>query len=174
MRHARPVLLFSSLLLFASLTHAERLRSTINDQREVAVTIYNSDLALVKDQRSVKLNGGTFDLAFRDVSALLRPETALLRSVSAPGRLAVVEQNFNFDLLTPQKMLEKYVGKTVTAVTTNPKTGAERRESAQVLSANSGTVLKSAIASKPISRGASYTATCRPICTTGRRWKCGW
>ena len=142
MHYVCPVLLFSVLSSSAFVAQAESLRSTINDQKEVAVTIYNSDLALVKDQRKVSLNGGTFDLAFRDVSALMRPETALLRSVSAPGKLAVVEQNFNFDLLTPQKMLEKYVGKTVTAVTTNPKTGLEKRESAQVLSANNGIVLK--------------------------------
>ncbi|MBS1170778.1 MAG: hypothetical protein H6R01_1696 [Burkholderiaceae bacterium] len=142
MLHARPLLLLCSLLLSAPAIHAERLRSTLNDQKEVAVTIYNSDLALVKDQRKIALKGGTFDLAFRDVSALMRPETALLRSVSAPGKLSVVEQNFNFDLLTPQKMLEKYVGKTVTVVKTNPQTGAETRSQAQVLSANNGVVLK--------------------------------
>ena len=142
MRHARPLLLLSALMLSASAAHAERLRTTLDDQKEVAVTIYNSDLALVKDQRKVALKGGAFDLAFRDVSALMRPETALLRSVSAPGKLAVVEQNFNFDLLTPQKMLEKYVGKTVTIVKTHPQTGAETREQAQVLSANNGVVLK--------------------------------
>ncbi|MEA5097507.1 MAG: DUF4139 domain-containing protein [Burkholderiaceae bacterium] len=142
MRYTRSVLLLSTLLFSVSAVHAEKLRSTLGDQRDVAVTIYNSDLALVKDQRHVTLKNGTFDLAFRDVSALLRPETALLRSVSAPGKLSVIEQNFNFDLLTPQKMLEKYVGKTVTAITTNPKTGAERRETAQVLSANNGIVLR--------------------------------
>ncbi|MBS1186782.1 MAG: hypothetical protein H6R04_800 [Burkholderiaceae bacterium] len=142
MRHTCPLLLLSALLLSTPTIHAERLRSTLADQKEVAVTIYNSDLALVKDQRKIALKGGTFDLAFRDVSALMRPETALLRSVSAPGKLSVVEQNFNFDLLTPQKMLEKYVGKTVTVVKTNPHTGAETREQARVLAANNGVVLK--------------------------------
>ncbi len=141
--HTRPLLLLSALLLtIFSLAHAEKLRSTLDDQKEVAVTIYNSDLALVKDQRKIKLKNGTFELAFRDVSANMRPETALLRSVSAPGSLTLVEQNFNFDLLTPQKMLEKYVGKTVTVVKTNPKTGVETREQAQVLSAQNGVVLK--------------------------------
>lgn len=117
-------------------------RSTLADQQEVAVTIYNNDLALVKDQRRVQLGGGKLALAFRDVSANLRPETALLRSVTAPGAFSVLEQNFDFDLLTPQKMLEKYVGQTVNVVRTNPATGAETSEVATVLSANEGVVLK--------------------------------
>ncbi|WP_395011733.1 DUF4139 domain-containing protein [Undibacterium sp.] len=117
-------------------------RSTLNDQREVAVTIYNENLALVKDQRKLNLKRGASALAFRDVSARMRPETALLRSISAPGSLSVTEQNFDFDLLTPQKLLEKYVGQTVTVVRTHPTTGAETSEQAQVLAANEGVVLK--------------------------------
>ncbi|HEY8084923.1 MAG TPA: DUF4139 domain-containing protein, partial [Methylophilaceae bacterium] len=123
---------------------AEEARSTLLDQRSVAVTIYNDNLALVKDQRRITLNSGASSLAFRDVSALIRPETALLRSISAPGKLSVIEQNFDFDLLTPEKLLEKYVGKTVSVVKTNPANGAETTEQAQVLSANNGVVLKMA------------------------------
>ncbi|MFM9834683.1 MAG: DUF4139 domain-containing protein [Methylophilaceae bacterium] len=117
-------------------------RSTLDDQQAVAVTIYNSDLALVKDTRKVTLKTGLNALALRDVSAQIRPETALLRSINAPGSLNLLEQNFDFDLLTPQKMLEKYVGKTVSIVKTNPATGAETTEKATVLSANNGVVLK--------------------------------
>lgn len=139
----RPALL--SLFVFcstAAIASSNSLSSTRDDQTEVAVTIYNNNLALVKDQRRVTLESGTFDLAFRDVSARIRPETALLTSVSDSGSLLVLEQNFNFDLLTPRKMLEKYVGKMVTVIKTNPKTGEETREQAQVLSAQSGVVLK--------------------------------
>ncbi|HEY7985949.1 MAG TPA: DUF4139 domain-containing protein [Methylophilaceae bacterium] len=123
---------------------AEESRSTLQDQQSVAVTIYNDNLALVKDQRRITLNSGANSLAFRDVSALIRPETALLRSISSPGKLSVIEQNFDFDLLTPEKLLEKYVGKTVSVIKTNPATGAETTEQAQVLSANNGLVLKMA------------------------------
>ena len=132
-------LLLASGAVFAN--DAEQ-RSTLNDQQEVAVTIYNNNLALVKDQRKLKLGSGKQALAFRDVSAQMRPETALLRSVSAPGSLSVIEQNFDFDLLTPQKLLEKYVGKTVGIIKMNPATGVETREEALVLSAQNGTVLK--------------------------------
>jgi hypothetical protein len=117
-------------------------KSTLNDQQSVAVTIYNQDLALVKDTRKVNIKAGLNALALRDVSAQIRPETALLRSINAPGSLTLLEQNFDFDLLTPQKMLEKYVGKTVSIVKTNPATGAETTEKATVLSANNGVVLK--------------------------------
>ncbi len=133
--------------LFASASGAiaaesDEIRSTLNDQQAVAVTIYNSDLALVKDQRKVKLKTGLTNLALRDVSAQIRPETALLRSLSDPGSISVLEQNFDFDLLTPGKLLEKYVGKSVGVIKTHPTTGAETLEQATVLSANNGVVLK--------------------------------
>ena len=132
--------------LFAALpcvvAQADELRSTLQDQRSVAVTIYNENLALVKDQRRIQLGSGQNMLAFRDVSARMRPETALLRSLTSPGKLPVIEQNFDFDLLTPEKMLQKYVGKSVSVIRTNPATGAETTEQAQVLAANNGVVMK--------------------------------
>ena len=120
----------------------DEARSTLADQKQVAVTIYNENLALVKDRRQLQLKSGASALAFRDVSARMRPETALLRSLTAPGSLYVQEQNFDFDLLTPQKLLEKYVGRTVQLVRTHPATGVETTEQAQVLAANNGIVLQ--------------------------------
>lgn len=117
-------------------------RSTLDDQESVAVTIYNQDLALVKDVRKIRLDRGLSHLALREVSAHLRPQTALLRSLSHPGALSVLEQNFDFDLLTPAKLLEKYVGRTVRIVKTHPTTGKESIEQATVLSATNGVVLK--------------------------------
>jgi hypothetical protein len=132
----------STLSTGAFTMDSSETRSTLNDQQSVAVTIYNQDLALVKDTRKVNLKNGLNALALRDVSAQIRPETALLRSINAPGSLSLLEQNFDFDLLTPQKMLEKYVGKTVSIVKVHPQTGAETTEQATVLSANNGVVLK--------------------------------
>lgn len=138
----KPYVLALPGLLCLTLAQAGELRSTQQDQQAVAVTIYNESLALVKDQRKVQLESGQNSLAFRDVSAQIRPETALLRSLSAPGKLSLLEQNFDFDLLTPQKLLDKYVGKSVGLVRTNPATGVETTESAQVLAASEGVVLK--------------------------------
>jgi len=132
-----------TVLSFLSAAHATDERVTsLKDQQEVAVTIYNENLALVKDTRKLRLERGEGALAWRDVSAKIRPETALLRSLTHPNHLALIEQNFDFDLLTPQKLLEKYVGGKVTVIKTNPATGAETREEASVLAANEGVVLR--------------------------------
>ncbi len=131
--------LYSNLVLAADSVETV---STLQDQKQVAITIYNDNLALVKDQRKVTLANGKNILALRDVSAQLRPETALLHSLSSSGSLNILEQNFDFDLLTPQKLLEKYTGKTVTIIRTNPATGVETAEQAQVLSTNEGVVFR--------------------------------
>ncbi len=120
----------------------EERPSTLSDQQSVAVTIYNENLALVKDTRRVTLEAGANRLALREVSGRMRPETASLRSLTHPGALTLVEQNFDFDLLSPAKLLEKYVGRTVRVVKTHPTTGAESVETATVLAANGGVVLK--------------------------------
>ncbi len=143
----RPVS-FTWLILIISITSVTakegsvELLSLARDQQSLAITIYNSDLALVKDTRNIKLSNGIQSVALRDVSAQIRPETALFKSVSAVGSLYVLEQNFDFDLLTPNKLLEKYVGKTVSLIKHNPVTGLETSEQATVLSANNGTILK--------------------------------
>jgi hypothetical protein len=143
---ARYALITSAIVsMFATAAIAAELneiRSTLNDQQSVAVTIYNNNLALVKDQRKVNLNSGLNSLALRDVSAQIRPETALLRSLSHAGSFTTLEQNFDFDLLTPEKLLEKYVGKNVTVARINPATGVETTEQATVLSANNGVVMR--------------------------------
>jgi hypothetical protein len=138
----------STLLLAAlpALLVAQETTSTLKDQKALAVTIYNDNLALVKDQREVRLPKGEAKLAFQEVSAQIRPETALLRNLTAPKDFWVSEQNFDFDLLTPQKLLDKYVGEKVTVVRSQPNAdGAglkEIREEATVLATNGGTVLQ--------------------------------
>jgi len=140
--HLLALCILATIYSQASATEPDELLSTSQDQQNVAVTIYNDNLALVKDQRKIQIKAGLNTLAFRDVSAQIRSETALLRSLTQPGKLSVIEQNFDYDLLTPGKLLEKYVGKSVVIIHTNPATGVETSEQAQVLSANSGVVLK--------------------------------
>ncbi|MGV6857764.1 MAG: DUF4139 domain-containing protein [bacterium] len=132
-------------LLYGSssgLLAGEEISSEPDDQTAVAVTIYNADLALIKDRRKVDLTGGENRLAIRGVSANIRPETAMLRSLGDDSPFTVVEQNFDYDLLTPAKLLDKYVGKEVTLVTTNPASGSEKSEKATVLSTSGGVVLR--------------------------------
>jgi hypothetical protein len=131
-------------MLFPIISNGQdaEIRSTLADQKSVTVTIYNNNLALIKDQRKIKLPSGINTLSLRDISAQIRPETALLRSLNFASGFNTLEQNFDFDLLTPQKLLEKYVGKNVTIIKVNPSNGIETAESAQVLSAQNGVVLK--------------------------------
>jgi hypothetical protein len=107
-------------------------------ERTLSVTIYNNDLALVQDHRDIELKGGRQRLEFEEVSAQIRPETASLSAAD----LSIIEQNFDFDLLTPTKLMEKAVGQNITLVRMNPATGAEMRETATVLATNGGVVLK--------------------------------
>jgi hypothetical protein len=116
--------------------------STLTDQRAVGVTIYNADLALVRDRRHLALPRGESHLALRDVSARIQPETALLQSLTAPSKLSVIEQNFDYDLLSPHKLLEKYVGRDVDVVRIDPRTGERHVERARVLATNDGIVLR--------------------------------
>ncbi|HEX8223667.1 MAG TPA: DUF4139 domain-containing protein [Allosphingosinicella sp.] len=107
-------------------------------QGDVAVTIYNDNLALVQDTRQLDIAAGRSQLEFADVSAQIRPETVSF----AAADTGIVEQNFDYDLLSPGKLMEKAVGKTVTIVRVNPATGAETREQAKILATNGGVVLQ--------------------------------
>jgi len=91
-------------------------QTTQKDQVDLAVTVYNSNLALVRDTRQITMPSGTFPLRFEDVAASINPATVHFRSLTEPERLAVVEQNYEYDLLDPQKLLQKYVGREVTLV----------------------------------------------------------
>lgn len=107
-------------------------------QGDVAVTIYNGGQSLVQDDRQLSVNAGRNRIEFPDVSARIRPETV---NLSGPG-FSIVEQNFDFDLLSPDKLMDKAVGQEVTLVRTNPATGAETRERAKILAANGGIVMQ--------------------------------
>jgi hypothetical protein len=86
------------------------------DQTDLSITVYNSDLALVRDVREITLPAGDFRLKFMDVAASMNPATVHFRSLTDPGRLSVLEQNYEFDLLDPQKLLAKYVGRDLTVM----------------------------------------------------------
>lgn len=90
----------------------ETLESPAN-QTDVAVTVYNNDQALVRDTRTFRLAVGEQELRFPEVASHIRPQTVNLKSISAPGSIQIIEQNYEFDLISPSKLMEKYVGKKV-------------------------------------------------------------
>jgi hypothetical protein len=116
--------------------------STLDDQSELSLTVYNSDLALVRDVRSLELPRGTFDLKFMDIAATVNPATVHFRSLSEPSRVNVLEQNYEYDLLEPDKLLRKYVGRDVTLVRSRVDGGTTREEevTARLLSYNAAPV----------------------------------
>jgi hypothetical protein len=121
---------------------AERT-STVADRQSINLTVYNGGTALVHDRRVVRLNDGLNRVAWRDVSAGMDPTTTLLEANASPGKVTVVEQNFDFDLLDPSTLLQKYVGRDVTVVHEARFAGErDTRETARVLSTNGGIVLQ--------------------------------
>lgn len=107
-------------------------------QGDLAVTIYNGGQSLVQDIRQIAFPAGRTRQEFPDVSAQIRPQTVSF----AAANTAIVEQNFDYDLLSPNALMQKAVGETVTLLRTNPATGAETRERAKVLAVNGGVVLQ--------------------------------
>jgi hypothetical protein len=126
------------LLLTAGLAAASAPGLAQPEPGNLAVTIYNQNLALVQDTRQLNLPAGRSRQEFPNVSGQISPETVTL---SAQG-VGIVEQNFDFDLLSPSKLMEKAVGEEITLLRTNPATGAETRERAKVLAVNGGVVLQ--------------------------------
>jgi hypothetical protein len=121
---------------------AEPGSTTLDDQVELAVTVYNSDIALIRDVRNLQLSRGTADIRFMDIAATVNPATVHFRSLSEPSRVRVLEQNYEYDLLEPDKLLRKYVGRDVTLVRTRQEDGSTRQEdvNARLLSYNTAPV----------------------------------
>ena len=121
---------------------AERT-STSADQRSVNVTVYNDGNALVHDRRRIRLDAGVNRIAWRGVSATMDPTTAILESLDPRIPVAVLEQNFDYNVLDQESLLHAYVGKYVTVVHPPAFTGDRpHRERAKILTADNGIVLQ--------------------------------
>ncbi len=116
--------------------------STLADQQSVALTIYNTSLGLVKDRRRIGLPKGVGELRFMDVASQIIPASVQIRSLARPGSLRVLEQNYEYDLLNPGKLLDKYVGREVKLFTKNPYTEREETVTATLLSNNGGPIFR--------------------------------
>jgi len=126
------------LVLVAAVFSAGVLAADAATDREISLTIYNKNIALIEHVRPISAPAGRQRIEFPGVSAQIVPETV---SFLAPN-VSLVEQNFDYDLLTPAKLMEKAVGSQVRLVRVNPATGAETTETAEVLSTVGGVVLQ--------------------------------
>jgi hypothetical protein len=120
---------------------AQVYRSTSGDRESVAITVYNQNFGLVREIRNLSMGRGRIGLEFADVASTIQSETVHMRPLSGP-RLDILEQNYQYDLLSPQKLLEKYVGRSVKLYRWNEREGRDEVVDAEVLSVNNGTVLR--------------------------------
>jgi len=112
------------------------LTTTLADQSHLALTVYNSNIALVRDTRQITLAAGDSRLKFMDIAASINPATVHFRSLTEPAKVSVLEQNYEYDLLDPNKLLQKYVGREVTMIR------GDQEVKATLLSDNGGQVWK--------------------------------
>lgn len=117
-------------------------QSTKSDRKSVAVTVYNQGFGVVRESRHLKLAPGLVELSFKDVSSSIQPETVRLHGLTPGAEFSVLEQNYRYDLLTPQKLLEKYVGKSISVYRYDEKTSSEDKKTAEVLSVEGGVTLR--------------------------------
>ncbi len=118
-------------------------KSSAADRESLALTVYNQNFGLVREVRNVRLPRGQVALEFADVASSLQTETVRVEPLGRSGRdFRVLEQNYRYDLLNPQKLLEKYVGRTVTVYRWNQELDREEALEAEVLSTNGGTILR--------------------------------
>jgi len=87
----------------------------------VQITIYNDNLALVKDTRDLKYQRGIFDLSFTDVASAIDATSVSFAAVKAPGSVTLLEQNYRYDLVSSEKILEKYIDKQIRVLTKEGK-----------------------------------------------------
>ncbi len=135
---------FSFFLFTTARAQTTELTTTAKDRQSVNVTVYNSNIGLVRETRRLMLPNGRVALRFADVAAQIRPETVHLSSLTAAGSLSILEQNYQYDLLNPGKLLDKYVGREVTLVLRSLQNNTEilTPTQATLLSNNGGQVWK--------------------------------
>ncbi len=135
-----PISILIGLYVFPFGVQAQSsFKSGISDRKSLSITIYNGGIGLIRESRTVALPKGRSTLQFEDVASSILPQTVRIR----PGNrnpFVVFEQNYEYDLISNKRLLEKYVGKELTLVTTNPKTGEESFQKAKLIAYNDGPV----------------------------------
>lgn len=87
---------------------------TASGGQYVELTVYNQGFALVKETRNINLKAGVQSVAIEDVAQMIESTSVGIRSLSKPGSFEVLEQNYQYDLISPSAILNKAVGKRVT------------------------------------------------------------
>jgi len=132
------VVLVSSTMVAAEIG----VKSTADEQAMVELTVYNDNLALVKDTRNVELPVGQGELKFMDVASHIMPVTVHARSLNYPEDFSILEQTYQYDLMSPDRLLDKYVGKKIKIIRWNEFQDRQEVIEAILLSNNQGQIYK--------------------------------
>ncbi|MCR4343949.1 MAG: hypothetical protein NUV44_04210, partial [Candidatus Scalindua sp.] len=139
------LILFFVIALFSSIVNAENgevPKSTVDDQIGVEVTVYNNNIGLIKDTRKVILHSGEGELRFMGVASQIMPVTVHVKSLNYPKDFSIVEQNYEYDLINAEKLLDKYVGKKIKIIVWNEYQDRKETVDAVLLSNNNGQIYK--------------------------------
>ncbi|HDL20346.1 MAG TPA: DUF4139 domain-containing protein, partial [Nitrospirae bacterium] len=118
------------------------LQSTALDRRNIEVTVYNNDIGLVSETRELNIPKGPVSMRFLGIPSSIIPESVNISSLNGEDTLSVYEQNYEYDLLSPKKLLDRYVGRKVRLESVNPKTGEKESVDATVLAGSNGPVFR--------------------------------
>lgn len=116
--------------------------SSESDRKTLSITVYNGGMGLIRETRSTQLPEGRITLRFEDVPSSILPQTVRVKPADKSPGFTVFEQNYEYDLISNQRLLEKYVGRELTLITTNPKTGEETSQKAKLVAYNNGPVFQ--------------------------------
>ena len=125
-------LLLASTFCFAGAAFAQSIEKPVS--KDLSISIYNNDLALIRDIRSVDFKQGLNTVAFEGVASSIKPASVMIMG----EHIRVLEQNYDFALLTPSNIIEKSVGQTVKTVRVNPATGKREFDQAKLISYQQG------------------------------------
>ncbi len=130
------VWVFSASLVFAQ----EIFEATVKDQTQIELTAYNNGRGFVKDTRRVDLSENKGEIRFEGVASSVIPESVFIQDVSKNGSLDIVGQNYTYDLISPAKLLDEYVGKSIKILEINEFNGKREVVAAVLVSNNDGEV----------------------------------
>lgn len=129
------------ILAISQVGFAGQVTSSGDHRVSVAVTVYNDGRGLVREERNIDLAAGVNEVRFTDVAEQIQAPTVRVAPIEG-APFSVLEQNYEYDLLSPAKLLDKFVGQTITLVQQkmmNNSTVDDAVE-AKLLSNNAGTV----------------------------------
>jgi len=108
----KKIVIGSILWCFVATGFAQTAKGSRNVGMEI--TIYNQNLGLVKDQRKITLQKGFNEIKLSDVAAQIDATSVHFKSLTDPDGVVILEQSYEYDLISPQKLMEKYIGKEIT------------------------------------------------------------